>query len=241
MRGRIGTGLVLRPRGGGGTESGRARRSLRACVGERGEGGGSGEESVTKSLISCAIHWTSSEMSSSTREVTEFLRTGSLSSGIDFMKRTEACWDLKVGARMRCDLIGDSSSSDVGGVEQGVFGLQVEASLLVSEGVGDCSRLLNRGEMGAAEGGGEGKSREIPRPENRRLISSKVTSEDVGDDAANRGGVAGRGGGDGVRTRGALDGGKKPSKVRPSTPVRTTLRESRLSCVGRAPSVALPR
>ena len=133
--------------------------------------------------------------------------------------------------------MGDSSS-EVGGVEQGVLGLQVEASLLVREGVGDCSRLLDRGES-IAEEGGEGKSSEMPRPEKRRLISSRVVSE-VGVDATDRGGVIGRGGGEGVRTRGALDGGKKSSKERPSTPVRTTLRESRLSWAGRAPSVALP-
>ena len=43
-----------------------------------------------------------------------------------------------------------------------------------------------------------------------------------------------------MRARGALDGGKKSSKVRPSTPVKTTLREPRLSCVGRAPRVTQP-
>ena len=78
------------------------------------------------------------------------------------------------------------------------------------------------------EEGGEGKSSDIPRPEKRRLISSRVQS-DPGEGATDRGGVIGRGGGDGVRTRGALDGGKKSSKVRPSTPVKTTLRELRLS------------
>lgn len=121
------------------------------------------------------------------------------------------------------------------------MGLAVEASLLVVEGVGDCSRLLNgdRGENDIAEEGGDGKSSEIPRPEKRRLISSRLASE-VGDDVTDRGGVVGRGGGDGVRTRGALEGGKKSSKVRPSTPVRTTLRESRLSWLERPPSVALP-
>ena len=113
-------------------------------------------------------------------------------------------------------------------MEQGVLGLAVEASLLAVEGVGDCSRLLDRGEKDAAEEGGEGKSSDIPRPEKRRLISSRVQS-DPGEGATDRGGVIGRGGGDGVRTRGALDGGKKSSKVRPSTPVKTTLRESRLS------------
>ncbi len=139
---------------------------------------------------------------------------------------------------MRLDLQGEDSSSEVGGVEQGVLGLAVEASLLATEGVGDCSRLLEGVEIGVAGDGGEGKLREIPRPENRRLISSREHSE-AGDDAADRGGVIGRGGGEGVRARGALDGGKKSSNVRPSTPVRTTLRESRLSWTGRAPSVAL--
>ena len=141
---------------------------------------------------------------------------------------------MKVGARMRCEL-GDSSS-DVGGVEQGVFGLEVQ-SLLATEGLGDCSRLLARELKVTADEGGEGKSSEIPRPENRRLISSRDVSDEV--DVADRGGVCGRGGGEGVRVRGALEGGKKSSKVRPSTPVKTTLRESRLSCVGRAPRVAL--
>lgn len=169
----------------------------------------------------------------------EALRVGSARSGMDCTKRTDARCDLKVGARMRLDLHGEDSSSEVGGVEQGVFGLEVEASLLAREGVGDCSRLLEGVENGVAEEGGEGKLREMPSPENRRLISSRVHSE-AGDDATDRGGVIGRGGGEGVRVRGALDGGKKSSKERPSTPVRTTLRESRLSWAGREPSVALP-
>ena len=41
---------------------------------------------------------------------------------------------------MRCERMGDSSS-EVGGVEQGVLGLEVQ-SLLVTEGLGDGSRLL---------------------------------------------------------------------------------------------------
>ena len=168
------------------------------------------------------------------------LRTGSASSGAGWTKSTEARWDLYVGARMRFDcFLGDSSSSDIGGVEQGVLGLQVEASELVTDGEGDCSRFLENDGMRVAEAGGEGKSSEIPRPEKRRLISSRVDSA-AGDDVTDcGGGVIGRRGGDGVRALGALEEGKKSSKVIPSTPVRTTLRELRLSCVGRAPSVAL--
>ena len=56
---------------------------------------------------------------------------------------------------MRCEL-GDSSS-DVGGVEQGVFGLEVQ-SLLATEGLGDCSRLLARELKVTADEGGEGKN-----------------------------------------------------------------------------------
>ena len=239
MRGREGLLARLGLRGGGSTESGRARFSLWEQA-STGNAGGRGDARVTNSEMSCAIHATSSETSSSSREVMEALRTGSASSGMGCTKSTEARWDLKVGARMRFDaFLGDSSSSEVGGVEQGVFGLQVEASLLVIEGDGDCSRFLDSDGMRVAEAGGEGKSSEIPRPEKRRLISSRGDSA-AGDDATDRGGgVIGRRGGDGVRALGALDGGKKSSKEIPSTPVRTTLRESRLSCLGRAPRVAL--
>lgn len=195
---------------------------------------------MTNSEMSLAIQATSSETSSSRREVIEALRGASARSGIDCMKSTDARWDLKVGARMRCDsLRGDSSSSEVGGVEQGVLGLHVDASLLAIDGDGDSSRFLEKDGLRVAEEGGEGKSSDIPRPEKRRLISSRGDSV-AGDDVTDRGGgVMGRGAGEGVRALGALDGGKKSSKVRPSTPVRTTLRESRLSCVGRAPRVAL--
>ena len=63
-------------------------------------------------------------------------------------------------------------------------------SLLVTEGLGDCSRLLDSAVNVAAEDGGEGKSSEIPSPENRRLISSREDSEDADDGgAADRGGV----------------------------------------------------
>lgn len=57
MRGRAGGGLLLRPRlrGGGGTESGRARVLENGSESERGEAGGRGLESVTMSLRSCAM------------------------------------------------------------------------------------------------------------------------------------------------------------------------------------------
>ena len=83
-------------------ESGRAWKS--AEDGVSGEAGGTGDARVTMSPISRAIHSTSSDTSSSTTEQIELLRTGSVRSGMDFMKRTEARWDLKVGARMRFDL-----------------------------------------------------------------------------------------------------------------------------------------
>lgn len=232
-------------RGGGGMESGRARTSTDASESTTRNAGGRGDERVMMSLISCAIQSTSSETLSSMMETMELLRTGSPILGVGCTNRTDACWDLKVGARIRCERIGDSSS-EVGGVEQGVLGLDVQ-SLLATEGLGDGSRLRAREAKVAADDGGEGKSSEIPRPEKRRLISSRDDS-DVDEGAADLGGVLGRergegertrGGGEGVRVRGALDGGKKSSKVRPSTPVKTTLRESRLSCVGRAPMVAL--
>ena len=237
MRGREGLVAWLGLRGGGSTESGRARVSLEEST---GNAGGRGDARVTNSEISCAIHATSSETSSSRKEVIEAFRTGSASSGMGCTKSTEARWDLYVGARMRLNsFLGDSSSSEVGGVEQGVLGLQVDASELVTEGEGDCSRFLDNDGMRVADVGGEGKSSEIPRPEKRRLISSSGDSA-AGDDVTDRGGgVIGRRGGDGVRALGALAGGKKSSKVIPSTPVKTTLREWRLSCVGRTPSVAL--
>ena len=52
---------------------------------------GRGEESVTMSLMSCAIQSTSSETLSETIEVMELLRTCSPRSGMDCMKSTEAC------------------------------------------------------------------------------------------------------------------------------------------------------
>ncbi len=82
-------------------ESGRARKS--AKDGDRGDAGATGDARVTMSPISRAIHSTSSETSSSTNEEIELLRTGSVRSGIEFTKRTDACWDLKVGARMRLE------------------------------------------------------------------------------------------------------------------------------------------
>lgn len=253
MRGTGGTALPkwdsLRERGI--TESGRAWAFIEASVGVAGNVGGSGVESVTTSLMSRAIHSSSSMMlSSSTIDENELLRTGSDRSGMDFMKRMDARCDLKVGARARLDLQGDSSS-EVGGVVQGVLGLEyeLEDSLLALEGVGDCSRLLEneRAEERIEAEGGEGKSKEIPRPENRRLMSSRGES-DPGEDAAEREGGEGErviGGGEGVRTRGALEGGKKSSKDKPSAPVKTTLRESRFmwmtwSADGRPPTVAHP-
>lgn len=79
--------------------------------------------------------------------------------------------------------------------------------------------------------GGDGKSSEIPRPENLRLMSSR------GDSQAASGLNGGRGG-----REGALCVGKKSSKVSPSAPVRTTRRESRLrsATLSRLPSVVLP-
>ena len=88
-------------RGGGGIESGRARASWVGSGSASRNAAGRGEESVIMSLTSCAIQSTSSETSVSARETMELLRTGSARSGMDCMKSTEACWDLKVGARMR--------------------------------------------------------------------------------------------------------------------------------------------
>ena len=72
--------------------------------------------------------------------------------------------------------------------------------------------------------GGEGKSREMPRPENRRSMLSRGDSPDwlLPSVSYNGGAGAGLGG------FGEPDAGKKSSKVRPSAPVRTTLRELRL-------------
>ena len=84
--------LLRLRRGGGGMESGRARASTEVSASIAQNAGGRGELRVTTSLMSCAIQSTSSE-TSDTMETMELLRegTGSPRSGMDCMKKTEAC------------------------------------------------------------------------------------------------------------------------------------------------------
>ena len=93
-----------------------------------------------------------------------------------------------VGERDRRGLL--DSSSEVGGVEVDLRDVELDPLAdvwqLDSEGVGEWSRRLV---LVDACGGGEGKSIEIPRPENLRLMSSSgEVRADTGGAGAGRGG-----------------------------------------------------
>lgn len=200
-------------------------------MGVEGNGGGSGDDKVIMSLISSANQDASSPSLNSSSSISEvngacLLGERLCKSGMDFMKRTDARCDLQVGERESRGLA--DSSSDVGGVEvdfrEMVLDPLAEVWLLDSDGVGDWSlRLLIDAR------GGEGKSMEIPRPENRKLMSSR------GDSILEAAGGAGAGRG------GSLERGKKSSKVSPSAPVSTTRRESRLTSLDERPERGMLR